>query len=96
MAENFILFSSESDSEGRSGAGTFGAPAVSITAPAPVGECIAPQTGVVEEETVKKVIELLQTIPVRVRAALAQLRQGTGPWSSRVLCFVWTSLLRRQ
>ena len=60
------------------GAGAFGAPAVSITAPAPVGEYIAPQTGVVEEETVKKVIELLQTIPIRVRAALAQLRQGTG------------------
>ena len=77
MAEHFILFSSVSGNEERSGAGTFGAPAVCITAPAPVEEYIAPQTGVVEEENVKKVIELLQTIPIRVRAALAQLRQGT-------------------
>ena len=46
MAEKFILFSSESENEGRSGARTFEVPAVSITAPAPVGENIAPQTGV--------------------------------------------------
>ena len=77
MAEQFILFSSESENEGRSGAWRSGAPAASITAPAPAGEYIAPQTGV-EEETLKKVIELLQTIPLRVRAALAQLHRGTG------------------
>ena len=78
MAEHFILFLSESENEGRSGARTLGVPAVSITAPAPVGEYIAPQTEVEEEETLKKVIEILQTTPFRVRAALAQLRQGTG------------------
>ena len=78
MAEQFYLFSSKSEYEGRSGAGTFGVPAVSITGPAPFGEYIAPQTGVEEEETLKKVIEILQTIPFRVRAALAQIRQGTG------------------
>ena len=50
MAEQFILFSSESENEGRRGARRSGAPAVSITAPALVGEYIAPQTEV-EEET---------------------------------------------
>ena len=75
MAEQFILFSSESENEGRSGARTFEVPAVSITAPAPVGEYIAPQTGV-EEETLKKVIDILQTIPSRVRVALAEEFEG--------------------
>ena len=76
MAEQFILFSSESENEGRRGARTFSAPAVSITAPAPVEEYIAQQTG--EEETLKKAIEIMQTIPHRVPAALAQRRRGSG------------------
>ena len=69
-----MLFSSESENEGQSGAETFG----------------------VEEETVKKVIELLQTIPIRVRAALAQLRKGAGTVEFKYVVLRVTSLLRRK